>query len=266
MRKFFLVCAATAKLYLDKRVSRAAAALSYFLMLSVFPLLVCLYVMLGNMFPTAEAISSFVKGVLPDELVNTIVDYLGYVTQNAGNTLIAMSLAAMATASAAAYRTLDNVMGELWGSKRFSGPFAFAFSFVFSLIFLAAMYFSVIIIISGQWFIRFADEHIHFLNISASWQWGRFLVLFLLILFINMGLYRLTAPRRRSVHIYTGAIAASAALVAVSVLFSYFIGISAKYPLVYGSLASVMIMLLWLYICGNIVIIGNIVNVVLDRI
>ena len=40
-------------------------------------------------------------------------------------------------------------------------------------------------------------------------------------------------------------------------------GNSARYSLVYGSLASVIIMLVWLYLCGNILIMGNVVNFVL---
>ena len=55
------------------------------------------------------------------------------------------------------------------------------------------------------------------------------------------------------------------ALVACSVLFSWFIGMSSRYSLVYGSLASIIIMLVWLYLCGNILIIGNIFNCVWYR-
>ena len=47
-----------------------------------------------------------------------------------------------------------------------------------------------------------------------------------------------------------------------SILFSWFIGMSSKYSLVYGSLASVIILLLWLYLCGNILILGNVFNCV----
>lgn len=35
---------------------------------------------------------------------------------------------------------------------------------------------------------------------------------------------------------------------------------SSRYSLVYGSLTSVIILLVWLYLCGTIVILGNIVN------
>ena len=58
------------------------------------------------------------------------------------------------------------------------------------------------------------------------------------------------------------AILAAVALVAASMLFSWFIGLSSRYSLVYGSLASVIILLVWLYLCGNILILGNVFNYV----
>ena len=63
----------------------------------------------------------------------------------------------------------------------------------------------------------------------------------------------------------TGAVLSSAALVAASALFSWFIGMSSRYSLVYGSLASVIILLVWLYLCGNILILGNVFNYVWYR-
>ena len=41
-----------------------------------------------------------------------------------------------------------------------------------------------------------------------------------------------------------------------------FISLSTRYSTVYGSLASVIILMLWLYLCGNIVNLGNVLNYV----
>ena len=46
----------------------------------------------------------------------------------------------------------------------------------------------------------------------------------------------------------------------VSAIFSAVISSSVKYSLVYGSLASVIVLLFWLYILGNIIIIGALIN------
>ena len=49
-------------------------------------------------------------------------------------------------------------------------------------------------------------------------------------------------------------------MVAASAVFSWFIDLSSRYALVYGSLASLIILLVWLYLCGNIVILGSCFN------
>ena len=266
MRRFTAIVTESVTIYFEKGVSRASAALSYFLMLSIFPTLVCLYAMLGSMFPTSESISSFVSGIIPQSTIETILDFLGYVTRNQSRNMVTMAIAAMVMTSAAAFRTIDQVMGEIRGRTRFTGLFAIGFSFIFSLIFLAAIYFSAIVIISGRWLVEFISEHISYFRVSATWNWSRFLLLFLLIFVINIGLYRITAPKGLHVRVVTGAFIATAAFVGASILFSFFIGMSVKYPLVYGSLASVMILLFWLYICGNIVILGNVINVAIERV
>ena len=89
----------------------------------------------------------------------------------------------------------------------------------------------------------------------------RFLILFCLVMVFVMLLYRATAPREKPrPPVMLGAFLAAGALVAASVIFSYFIGLSSRYSLVYGSLASVVILLVWLYILGNILILGSCVN------
>ena len=89
----------------------------------------------------------------------------------------------------------------------------------------------------------------------------RFVILFCLVMVFVMLLYQATAPREKPrPPVLLGAFLASAALVAASVIFSYFIGLSSRYSLVYGSLASVVILLVWLYLLGNILILGNCFN------
>ena len=52
-------------------------------------------------------------------------------------------------------------------------------------------------------------------------------------------------------------------LVAVSMAFSTFIGASTKYPLVYGSLSAVILLMLWLYTCCMVILCGAAYNVAL---
>ena len=91
-------------------------------------------------------------------------------------------------------------------------------------------------------------------------------LLFLLVFLFVMLVYRMSAPRGRPrPPVLAGAMLAAVALVVASVFFSWFIGLSSRYSLVYGSLASVIILLVWLYLCGNILILGNVFNFVWYR-
>jgi membrane protein len=91
-------------------------------------------------------------------------------------------------------------------------------------------------------------------------------LLLVLMYFIVYFMYKLSEPKGgERVARVPGAIAASALLVAVSALFSWLISTSVRITVVYGSLASVIIMMLWLYLCGIILIMGNALNVVIHR-
>lgn len=252
-------------IYHEQRLAIAAAGLCYFLTLSFFPLLICLHCMLGSMFPPTEELRGFLSVLFPQSAVATILDYLRYVAANRSDTMLFMALTVVASSSAAAFRILDRVMGAMRGGRRFSGLSALAFSFCFSLVFLAMICFAVILIGTGKWFLEYADRHIYCMNISGSWRWWRFVLLFLLLFVMVSAVYRATAPAGKAKRHLPGALSASAALVALSVLFSAFIGASVKYPLLYGSLASVILIMLWLYTAGNILFLGAALNVALER-
>ena len=47
----------------------------------------------------------------------------------------------------------------------------------------------------------------------------------------------------------------------MSWVFSVFIAVSARYPLVYGSLASLVLLMFWLFLCCQIIFLGAALNV-----
>ena len=253
------------QLYTGHALPRAAAGLCYFLTLSFFPMLICLYTMLGSFFPAAEQVRELLEGLLPQAAVGTIVDYLRYVSAYNSRGMLMAALAVMATSSSAAFRTMSGVICGMRGAQRYTDLFELVFSFVFSLVFLAAIYLAAVLIITGKWFLEMIDRHIMFMNISSAWSWARFVLLFLLLFVIVSGVYRLTAPQDEDSRIFPGAAGAAVALVVVSLVFSAFISASSKYPLVYGSLASLIVMMFWLYICGLIVFLGAALNIALEK-
>jgi membrane protein len=76
----------------------------------------------------------------------------------------------------------------------------------------------------------------------------------------------MSAPREtKRTQRLPGALVASVVLVAVSAIYSRMISASIKYALIYGSLASFIIIMIWLYTCGIILIMGNVFNISLHN-
>lgn len=252
------------ELYFSKHVGRAAAELAYFLILTLFPILICINAFIGVIHVNAEGILEYLQPFLPPGLLSIVSEYLRYITVNESPALLAAGLIMTLFSASAAMRSLMNEMDEIYGQKGLRGVRQILASVVFSVLLLIAIYLSMVVVMTGRWFFRFLEQHMPFhLPVLANWdwQWIRFLLLFGVVFCLVFVVYRMSAPLGKPrAPVLTGALVASVALVAASMLFSLFIGMSSRYSLVYGSLASVVILLLWLYICGNVLILGNVFN------
>ena len=251
-------------------VSRAAASLAYFLILTLFPLLVCVNFFIGLLELDPEAVFSALDPLLPRESLSIILEYLTYVSgipQSQSTPLLLASLFTILLSASAGLRTLLKTMDELYQVRHVSSLRRVAVSVILSLLFLLTIYLSIVVIFTGDWFFQVLEERlppplaelIPLSALSSLWLWIRYLLLFCFVLLLVLAVYRMGTPpplRREKKVLRLTALLSAGALVACSVLFSWFIGMSSRYSLVYGSLASLIILLVWLYFCGNILLAG----------
>ena len=255
------------QIYFDKKVGRAAAELAYFLVLSFFPVLICLNAIIGTLHLDVASILRNASIIIPEVALNMLTEYVRYITHNESTALLIGGVIMTLFPASAAIRALMNIMDEIYGRKSYTGGWQIVASVAFSFLFLLTIYLSLVVVLTGSWFFHLLEEFLHgfpplaHVTLPWEWQWMRFVILFFLVMIFVMLLYRATAPREKPrPPVVPGAFLASVALVAASAIFSYFIGLSSRYSLVYGSLASVVILLVWLYLLGNILIIGNCLN------
>ena len=256
------------RIYFAKRVSRSAAELAYFLVLTFFPVLICINAFVGLLDLNIQEVLDAAAPFFPRETLGILGDYVGYITSNQSTALLIAGAGMTLFSASAAFRALMNIMEELYGRKGYRGVWRIAASLVFSVLFLLTVYLSFVVLLTGDWLFRLVEDFFHLEQavLPWEWQWFRFLLLFLMMFLFVLVVYRMAAPRGKPrPTVLTGAFLAAAALVAASALFSWFIGLSSRYSLVYGSLASVIILLVWLYLCGNILILGNVFNCVWYR-
>ena len=243
--------------YQKRRVSRSAAEFAYFLTLSIFPLLIC-----GIAIMASFEIS--VAGLLDDiwaaDVLDSVFEYVEHVGHVPSGLIISASVVVIVTSGSAAFRAVAKSMADIQGCPRYTGIWGFLFSLGFSLVLLFTIYFSVLMITTGAWLMESIEDLTGIYGLARFWSRIRFLLLFVVAVVVVHFLYLFTAPKEPKIRRLPGAILTTIALVLGSMVFSIFMGASARYPLIYGSLASFILLMVWAYLCGNILIVGNLFN------
>ncbi|MEG1879329.1 MAG: YihY/virulence factor BrkB family protein, partial [Pseudoflavonifractor sp.] len=255
-------------LYFTKHISRSAAELAYFLILTFFPILICVNAFVGLLHLDVNRVLVAAAPFFPAAMLDILSSYITYITDNQSSALLIGGIMMTLFSASAAFRALMNVMDDIYERRSYTGLWQIVASVIFSLLFLVTIYLSMVVLLTGEWLFQLLAGffRLDLASLPWDWQWLRFLVLFALVLLFVLVVYRMAAPRGSPrPPVLTGAVLAAAALVAASILFSWFIGLSSKYSLIYGSLASVIILLVWLYLCGNILILGNVFNCIWYR-
>ncbi len=249
--------------YLDRGISRSSAALSYYLIFTFFPLIIMVNAILSLLNETPDAILALIQRYLPSDVTELLSSYFSYIAQNNSIALLVASIALIITSASSAFRTIMRSNNEIFRSSTLSSVLRMVISIIMPLLLILVLYLSMVILLTGTWFIHLLEQTLHIYLHMDHWGWVRFLVMFAMLFFFLAALYRVTMPTGKSrPPVLLGAFCASVVLLLASIVFAFFISTSSRYSIVYGSLASLMILLLWLYLISNVIFLGNILNYV----
>ncbi len=249
--------------YMHYNLPRAAAALSYYMTMTFFPLIICLYSLLGNNYHRIMETLDFLSQFLSSQTTTMLRNFLGYVVLSRSDGMFVAGITVLLTSASAGVRTMQLTIGEMQGGQRHTGLSAFLFSLVYSIAFVASIYFAILVVFTGRTVIERLNGLLPFIDISSSWDWIRFLLLGGIVFVILWGMFLIVKQRGARFRCYPGALFATVGMVVMSLIFSAFIAVSTRYPLVYGSLASVILLMFWLFLSCQIIMLGAAVNLAL---
>lgn len=254
------------KLFLKEKLHRSAAALSYFLVMTIFPMLICVQWILSTLGEDIVIFLEDFSDIIPSSALSIFEDYLSY-TGNASQGLLIIGAFSAIYTGASAFRMLTDLLQNIFESHGGNETVKFFLGFFYSVAFLLLIYCFAIIVLAGKWLINLLEPllaQLKFINLlSVTYFWNRFRFIILNIASaIMLWIIYYSCSRRSPIRIKVlpGAILGSVLFTFVSSVFSWFISSSVNYSAIYGSLASVIILMLWLYLLGNIIIIGALFN------
>ena len=240
-------------------VARDSAALTYYLLFAIFPLLIFVSTLLGVLELDIASITAVLAPILPSDVVDIIRTYLEYVAANQSRQLLWFSLVFSIWFPMRSTGCLMHSLRKAFGR---SAPENILLGQLRTLLFTIWMIFviglTLALVVVGRRALYFLSS---FLPLSETfisvWGYLRFIILGL-VMAISLGiLYQLALGQRRPLReVLPGVGSSLAAWLLLSMAFSYYVENVARYAQLYGSIATIVVVLLWLYMSGQVLILG----------
>ena len=250
---------------IDHGVAKSAAALTYYLLFALFPLLIFVSNLLGLLELNVASITAALLPIMPDDVVYLLESYLNHIDNNSNQTLFWFSLVFTVWFPMRAVKGLMDDVRLAYGLGKPVKPVIYTVrQFVFTVVFLVFIIVLFLLAILGRRFVTTVTAWLgigQVLRISPVllnlWQYLRF-VLLAAIMFAVVGmLYAVAQDRKNRLRtIMPGVALAMTAWLVVSVGFSVYVENFANYSVIYGTLGAVIVLLVWLYLTSFILILG----------
>ena len=253
----------TTRLYLECQIPRSAAALSYYLTMTVFPMLIFLYALFGQSYGAAMSALNTFRTFLSQRAVELMQEYLKHIASSNNDGILLAAAMAMLMPASAAIRLLESTIGDMQGGRRFRVAIDIPLSIAMSIAFVLTMYFAIAVMLTGRTLVTRVVRSFPGLRVHLWWTGIRFVLLAGAVFLILWGVFVFSKRRQDRYRTWPGALLATAFIVVVSYVFSVFISASANYSLVYGSLASMILLMFWLFLICQMILIGAAFNIAL---
>ena len=253
--------------YYEHDVARDSAALTYYLLFAIFPLLIFLSMLLGALALDVEETMAAAERIIPPELAGVMRSYLEYVSGNNSPQLMWFSLIFSIWFPMRATGCLMHSMRKAYG---FDTPVSIWKSQLNTLLFAVGLIVTIAVSalasVVGKRAVTFIERLITVPDgLATAWIYLRFALMALVVALLLTALHMLSLGKRlRLRQVLPGVAASVAAWVLVSLAFSFYVEQFARYTELYGSIATIVVSLLWMYMSGSVLILGAELNGVLE--
>ena len=240
-----------------------AAYAAYFILLSVFPAIMLLIAILQFTSISANALEILIKSLVPDSL-GELVEYMVR-ELFAGDSMAVLSVSAVTAlwmSSKGVYslhRGLNKVYNQ--GIKR-NGIVVRLECALFTLLLLVALVATVVLLaLRKDLLLSMETERGRLIEILSRLLTFRLPITFVLLTLLFTGLYCVFPHRKeRFRDSLPGAAAAAGLWIVFTRLFTLYVEKLGNYSLYYGSLSTIAVAMLWLYVCMLILFCGGMLN------
>ncbi|UTE78250.1 YihY/virulence factor BrkB family protein [Rossellomorea sp. KS-H15a] len=244
-------------------VTGLAAQIAYYFLLSLFPLLIFIVSLLPYLPFEQGDILGLVRDFAPGETMSMIEETLQDVMSNRNSGLLSVSIIATIWSASNGMNAIVKSLNRAYdveetrsfiATRLMSILLTFAMILVFVIALLLPVFGKQIGLFLFSQF-GFSDQ---FLTI---WNGIRWAITPIILFIIFVGLYYFAPSKRiKCLSAFPGAIFATLGWVLASLAFSYYVGSYGNYSATYGSIGGIIVLMIWFYLTGIIIMIGGEIN------
>ncbi len=246
----------------EDHVGAYAAQSAYFIMLSFIPFIILLLTLIQYTTLTRADIYGAAQAVFPDSMNGFVIDIINEVYSK---TAVTVSLSAITAAWSAGkgFLALMRGMNSVYDVEEQRNYIVLRFrSAIYTIVFVISIILSLVVLVFGNSIHRAAVVHLPFLAVIT----GMILrlkdvvsIAFLTLVF--MLLYKFVPNRKaRLLSQAPGAVFSSVCWYLFSIGFSLYVTYTPGLSNMYGSLTTIILVMLWLYFCMYIILLGAEIN------
>jgi membrane protein len=238
------------------RATLAAAGMAYYFFLAIFPALIAAVGIMGLVSADTSGLTRSIETTLPGDSGEAITEAFREANQPSQATsqtaaILGIAIALWSASSGmVALQSGLNIAYDVQQDRRFIGKRATALALILTTALLGGV---------PSPFFTFGDATVF---LVIGWILTVAAVVTLFSVFYYLGPNR-DSPRWQWVSV--GGIAGAALWIAVSLIFGFYVNNYSNYARTYGSLAGVIVLILWLYLSSLAVLIGGELNSELER-
>lgn len=256
-----------ARRFQKDEIPRLSAELAYYFLLSLFPFLIFLFALLAYLPIPHEDILSVVRQYAPKEVLHLIEANVHQMMDYQNGKLLSFSIIGAIWSASNGMNAIVRAFNRAYDVEE-NRPFFIARGM--SVLLTIGMIFVIIIALVLPVFGKMIGLFLFsafgfsetFLTIWNALRW----VISSFILFVVFTALYYFAPNKklRCTNVVGGAIFATVGWIMTSLAFSCYVNDFANYTAMYGSLGGIIILMVWFYLSGMIIVLGGEMNAIFD--
>jgi membrane protein len=258
----------TVTYYLENDMLTYAAALAFQALFSIFPFLIVLIAMLGMMdlMQFYDWIRDQLGVFLPNEAMAQVERVIEEVRQPRGG-LISIGLIVVLWVASGAMRVTINALNKVYKVTE-GRPFwkLYPLSIIYTLCIAGMLISAAVLMVLGPQAMTWLAEQIGIEQvIVTAWTWMRIPVALMLLMVAVAFVYYIAPDVEQKVRFITpGSVLSVLVWIGASIGFGFYIQNFADYSAVYGSIGTVIVLMMYFYISAAVLLFGAELNAVIE--